>query len=452
MARIAILTTFSEFLSGYSLTGIVQDQVKMLTKYGNEVFLYVNERYNGQDFDGVTMMKRMPFAHLDDYESMASLSKEHARTVRDTKAMLVTDTLQNKYDVIFTHDLVFTGWNMPYALGIMAASPFLPATRWLHWVHSIPSLNRDWWDFGLYGSNHKLIYPNKTDIVRVAEQYKTNPEAVRTIPHIKDLRTFFDFSPEACSIINTYPGLMEADVVQILPASADRLSSKRVDIVIKIMANMKKLGKSVCLFIANQWATTKVHKQDEEKYLALALRAGLIPHKEVIFSSRYDMHPDKNGELHGIYEVGVPLSILRELMMCANLFIFPTREETFGLVVPEMSLASGAYLVLNRSLQMQYEVSDHQALYFDFGSFTSELQTPNLENYLNGIAILTLGRMSQNESLRTRTRMRQLYNMDYLYLHYYSPVISEFALTSGISSGPSQPEDYTKQVAPHLLK
>lgn len=442
MAKIAILTTFSEFLSGYSLTGIVQDQVEMLTKYGNEVFLYVNERYTGEDFEHVTMVKKMPFAHLKDYASMADLSPEHQKTVRDTKAMLVTDTLTNKYDFIFTHDLVFTGWNMPYALGIISASPFLPATRWLHWVHSIPSLNRDWWDFGLYGSNHKLIYPNKTDIVRIAEQYKTNPEAIRTIPHIKDLRTFFNFSPEARSIINAYPGLMRADIVQVLPASADRLSSKRVDIVIKIIANMKQLGKTVCLFIANQWATTKVHKEDEDKYLTLAMRCGLVPGKEVIFSSRY---------ADGIYNVGVPLSILREIMMCANLFIFPTREETFGLVVPEMSLASGAYCVLNRSLQMQYEVSDHQALYFDFGSFTSELQTPNLETYLNGIAILTLGRMSQNESLRTRTRMRQMYNMDYLYLNYYSPIISEFAL--GSESFNDQAEtDYTKQTAPHLLK
>ena len=70
MKRIAILTTFQDFHPRYSLTGIVKDQVTMLTKHGHDVTLYVCENFN---FDNTEFIDRenlknlIPFAHLKDY-------------------------------------------------------------------------------------------------------------------------------------------------------------------------------------------------------------------------------------------------------------------------------------------------------------------------------------------------------------------------------------------------
>lgn len=414
----------------------------MLTRHNNEVFLFVSEKYHGEKFPGeVTMIPEVPFAHLKDYETIHDLTKDHQKVVNETRAMLVTNILNHKLDFILTHDIVFTGWHMPYAMGVMQTTQHVPNTKWFHWIHSVPSRMSDWWDFAMYGPNHKLIYPNKTDIIRVSEAWRTTPEDTRCIPHIKDLRTFFDFNPESRRIIDAYPGLMHADIVEVLPASSDRLTAKRVAEVIKIFSYIKRLGHSVCLFIANQWATTAKHIEDENHYLALAMKYGLEPHREVIFSSRFD---------EGRFKIGLPIHVLREVMMCANLFIFPTREESFGLVLPEVALASGAFFVLNRSLHMQYEVSDNQAIYFDFGSYTSTLDQPLSDKYLSDVAILTISRMMQNESLRVRTRMRQLYNMDRIYKLFYAPILSEACINEDQNA--AQETNYTRTDPKFIVK
>lgn len=422
--KIAILSNFMDFTPGYSLTGIVSDQVRMLSEHGHVVRVFVNEKYGAPEFGGekyprphgCALEKKVPFAHLTDYRSMADLTPEHKLTVNAMRKLCVEEL--SKFDIVFTHDLVFTGWNMPYAMGIQAAArhPSLKNTRWLHWIHSVPSLGCDWWNIGAYGQYQKLVFPNKTDQIRVAEQYRGHAKHVRVIPHIKDPRTWFDFSEETCKFIHKYPEVLQNDIVQILPASVDRLETKRVREVILIFSKLKSMGFSVCLVVANQWATGTQEKQDVNRYKTMAKRNGLVS-GEFIFTS--DLGPE--------YEVGIPKRMVRELFQLSNLFIFPTREESFGLVVPEASLAGGVLLVLNKSLQMQIEISGMNGLYFDFGSFT---HTPKIEDedaFLTGVAHIILGRMRENESILAKSFMRQHYNYDALYHRVYGPVMEESA-------------------------
>jgi glycosyltransferase involved in cell wall biosynthesis len=415
--KVAILTTFMEFNPGYSLTGIVQDQITMLTRYGHQVDLYVNEQYHGESFadnPNLTLKKLIPFAHLQDYRSRLEIIPDHVDTVDRMSNMLIEQMEQ--YDVVFTHDLVFTGWNMPYALGIMRASLSLPKVKWMHWIHSIPSLGRDWWKIQEYGPGHRLVYPNKSDQTRVAEQFVGWPHHVLVIPHIKDLRTWFDFSPETCEFITEYPLVMQAQIVQIFPASVDRMSAKRVKETILLFSKLKQRGMSVCLVIANQWATTRQQKEDVGHLLKVARRNGLKMGEEVIFTSEFQSPK---------YDTGIPKRMLRELFQLSNLFVFPTREESFGLVVPEASLAGGVLMVLNKSLQQQIEISGYTTMYVDFGSFHNSFEPGNgWDNYLYDIASLIIHRMQQNESLLCKTFMRMTYNMDVLFLRYYEPIIS----------------------------
>ena len=115
-------------------------------------------------------------------------------------------------------------------------------------------------------------------------------------------------------------------------------------------------------------------------------------------------------------------------MMMSNLFIFPTREETFGLVLPEVALASGALCVLNTSLRMMAEVGGGNTLYFEFGSYTSDHICKDKDQYLKDLAKIILGRMQENDGILTRTFMRKKYNYDNLYAKYYAPIMAETRL------------------------
>ena len=413
MSKIAILTNFQEFSPGYSLTGIAKDQAKMLSRHGHEVHLFVNTQYNGEEFsEDVILEKKIPFSHLKDYKSKNQLTPDHKMLVNET-ALILENELAD-FDFAFTHDFIFTGWFMPYGLACKQASPKLPNLRWLHWIHSVPTSGSDWWSIREFGKNHKIAYPNKTDAIRVAEAFRGSLEDVRVLHHIKDLRTWYDFKQETMDFIDDFPGVMQADVVQIYPASTDRLLSKRVKEVMLIFKEIKAKGFSVCLVLANQWATGRQRKEDVTKYTEIASRNGLKINEEVIFTSEW--RPE--------YATGIPKDILRELFLCSNLFVFPTREESFGLVALEAAL-SGVLMVLNKSLQMQFEVNGYQGLYFDFGSFHNNFTPENEADYFKGVAQIILGRMRENEAICSKSFTRQKYNYDNIYNTEYAPVLAE---------------------------
>jgi len=406
--KIAILTGIKEWNLGYSVVGIVQDQVTMLKAYGHDVTVFVPEIFCGEK--PIIVSDTIPDIPRTDYQSKGELSKEDSWNVKKIVTFL-EESLEG-FDFVFTHDLMFVGWHLPYALAIKQAK--LPNIYWWHWVHSTPPRQRkDWWD--LPDKKHKLIIPNQVYKSTTCGAFQTTPEQVRTIPHIKDLRTFFDFDIETLRFIKDFPAIMQANLIQIYPAACDRLTCKQVDKVIMLFGAFKRRGVSVCLVIANQWATTLQRKEDTEKLYALAEKEGLIAGKEFIFTSDWDSK----------YETGIPRKMLRELLLCANFFAFPSMEESFGLVGPEAAL-SGNFMVLNKNLSVMSEVFRNSGFAMSFGSWESSLEvTEGWEEYLRNYSGCILSRMSEDETFCTRSLMRRLYNYDSIYKTFYDPLMQE---------------------------
>ena len=115
---------------------------------------------------------------------------------------------------------------------------------------------------------------------------------------------------------------------------------------------------------------------------------------------------------------------VEDILAISDLFLLTSEKESFGLVVPEASLAGGPLMVLNKSLSMQVEISGNQALYFDFGSYHQQFSPPS-NKYWEDLAKIIMARLEQNEAVKTKTFMRKQYNMDNLYKRYYAPVMAE---------------------------
>lgn len=438
--KVAILTDFTEFRRGYSLTGIALDQAIMLSRNGHQVRLFVSEKYHGIEElpGGVKVERKVPSDHMIDFMSEKELTPEHAQEVENgrgedhppdletaekiRKLILLrgrmADMLRTELkdtDICFTHDFIFQGWAMPLGLGIRDATPDLPGVRWLHWIHSVPRKNSDWWNINLYGPLHRLVYPNKADSILVVEQYKGWLRNLVVIPHPKDYRSFGQFSEDTWEFCDWTEGnILNADIVQIYPASVDRLEAKRVPEVIDIFYRFKTLGKSVCLIIANQWTTVDHHKATVEKYKHAANLLGLIPGKELFFTSDYGKK----------FEVGVPLQMIWELFHFANIYISFTREETYGLGIAEAAL-NGCLLVLNKSLDVLKEITGGNALFFNFGSHEHDVKIDNREKYHTEIAKIIVQRMKDNQAEAGRTWFRKKGNLDHLYKEYYAPVMAD---------------------------
>lgn len=423
--NIAILTNFQEFNPGYSLTGIVIDQARMLVRNGETVHLYVCEKFNSTsevlieqlpEFKKKSLFlhKVIPFSHLVDYETMFTWSVDHQKLSVRTAEVLEKEFSINKIEVAFTHDWIFTGWNLPFAGAIRFVSFLKSKIGWLHWVHSVPSANRDWWNLSVYGPNHRIVFPNSIERNRVAEQFRTTQEKVLVIPHIKDPRIWFDFCQDSWDFIDRHPGMMTANMVQVYPASSDRLSAKGIERVIDIFAAWKNdLGLNVCLVIANQWATGRQRKEDIGAFYEYSTNKGLVKDKEFIFTS----------EENSRFSTGIHSRMLRELQLLSNVFIFPTREESFGLVGPE-SAFSGTLPILNNSLSMMKEVFSNTGLYYDFGSFHQVFEPlQGWETYCKAVAMQAYHQFINDQTIMAKTACRMNYNMENLYKKHYRPAI-----------------------------
>lgn len=417
---VGVFTSFTYYAAGYSLTNLIRSQIRQLTRGGYPPHLMVCDSFKEADqhFKEATIHKVIPTGALNVPYAEPKLQEKHEKLVEDTITALLKMIDDYELNIIFTHDIIFLNTHYPYAVAVEQVSKQRPNVKWMHWIHSCPSGLNKIWNIAKYGPGHKIVFPNRTDALRVAEQFRGSIDHVWPIHHVKDIREFAEFSGPTCKFIDQYD-LMNADIIQIYPASVDRLKAKGVDHLIQVFGAMKSHFKqSVRLVICNQWCNVDKHRKTVESYLEMGKRVGLEPDKDLIFSSRFEAPK---------WELGLPSKMVAELMMLGNLFMFPTHHESFGLVLPEASLMGGALVVANCSLDMMREITGNNALFWDYGSWHRDMQfqKPGDQGpmYWRSVAKVILGKMYNEYGIKLRTHMRKTFNLDAIWRNELEPAM-----------------------------
>jgi glycosyltransferase involved in cell wall biosynthesis len=296
-------------------------------------------------------------------------------------------------------------------------SDFCRDLHWFHWIHSYPGGQRDWWNLNDYQGVHVAVFPTQSGLDVVANSFRTNNDHVIYIPHVKDIRNELKFSKATVEIIDLFPSIIQADIVQCYPAPTDRLDSKGLKDLISVFSLLKKAGKSVCLIIPNQYSNRRASRLvDPIKYYEkVARRCGLRPYEDFIFTSEI---------LGEKYTDGLPHRVVLDLMSCSNLFVFPSRSESFGFVLTEAALSGSCIHVLNESAPAQLEVVESNGILFDFGDGRAEISTSETraERY-DKLTIRIIEEFETNTAVRARTTVRQRFNQDTVYRDYYQGML-----------------------------
>lgn len=416
---IGVFTTFWEYNPSFSLCGVVDQQLRALLKHGYNPVLFVLENFKDDDkVPEEVEIRKIPQIILEPYSSG---NVENLDRDSDSVAKALEDQMED-INVCLTHDIIFINSYLPYNVGLRKAIEGKCAhVKWLHWMHSGPSfaaLNGSVWDnLHKLPDNSKLVYMNNTDVTRAAEHYHILPKDVRVISNPMDIREIYDFHPITRELIDNND-LMKPDFLAVYPLSTTRMDDygKKLKKAIWIMAELKKKGNSVAFVIPNAHANAQNEKDEIEKMYQFAYDKGL-ERRELVFTSLHD-EPK--------YEQGVPHKVVTDLFLLSNLFLFPSHSENCPLVLLE-AMAGKNILVLNGDFPAFYEFGGENALYFRFGSTVAPSpEFPDGEGkYYQDIATLIQSEMNQNKALKAQTKIRQRFNIDYVFLHQLEPAIEE---------------------------
>ena len=409
---IGILTSFYEFNSAYSLCSVVESQLTALTKYGYKTILFVHDNFKDDSKvpEGVEIRKIVPRFELVDYSAHQQVNSDYKSQVEKAYKAFKDNT--KDVDIIIEHDMIFQGWFLPYCEAIHKLARETKI-KWFHWIHSVPNLMPKGLDYPhkyryQLPMNSKLVYLNNYHLVRAAESYSIFPKDVRIIYNPVDPRLFWNLHPLVKSLIDSY-SLLEADFLQIYPVSTPRMvSGKQVDIVIEIMAKLKKAGKKVCLVVCNAHANADNEKKLTDKMINYAIDKGLN-RSEIVFTSTEG------------YEHGVPREVVSQLFQLSNLFIFPSISENCSLILLEAML-SKCLLVLNDSVPPLREFGEDNALYFRFGGLDEKINFDDRERFMEDVAKIIIAEMSTNRALKGQNKIKQRFSYDYIFRNQIEPL------------------------------
>lgn len=402
MKKVAILTTFFECESGYSLIGVTETQIKMLLDHGYDPVVMVQTDWH--EPKNPSSLWRSEIIDLRPIVPHMILSQGVSPDFENRSDAILNALRDNlaEVEVVITHDIMLQTFYKEHNVAVRRAAQERPDITWLHYLHSCPTPNkrRQFPESCRYSPPPGyIIYPNYSDIPQVVRTYDLVGQEWRVISnrasHAIDPLSIWRYDPLTKALVEK-SDLLSGDVSICFPARLDR--GKQPEKIIRVAAGIANAGHDPRLLIID-WQSMGSHFQAYiDEMLALAKNLGLDG--KVTFTSRLD---DRCSQ-------GVSRQVVSEIMDLTNVYVHPSRIETYSFTVHEAMLR-GCLCVLNHDLPMMHELYGNLCLYMDFGSDRYDrTYTPDEQTFFNDEAKRLLAELSQNRAQRAKTQARKYWN------------------------------------------
>jgi len=412
--RVTILTDFYVYDEAYSLCGVVSEQLEMLEDY--KPILVVDQAFPQRgtpwhEFE----IRRIPGVPRSNVIKIDDTWDQDIEVLQGGIEMALCDA-----HVVVSHDMIYQPSMVKMHIAARKVAAVNPHIRWLHWIHSAtPSFAKQHAELvrGQF-PNSKIVFPNEYDRARVAQNYNVPETDVVFVPHSTDPLTFIMAHPLSRDLAKEI-NLLEADVIGCYPARLDR--GKQVEMVLEIFAGIKQTGRSVRCIIFDFHSTGGDKVTYREWLMERCAEMGLSIGHEIVFTSQWRKETN----------LSCPRQMIRDFMLVGDVFILPSRSETYSLVAQEAAMCKNL-LMLNFDFSPMRNIYGENALYGKFSSNIDALsgeegetttKYSDRQGYMNSMALKIIARLEESMVLRQFRFRRKHRNPKAVFRDYFEPLL-----------------------------
>lgn len=409
MKRVAMLTTFYDTTTGYSLVTVTETLLRMLLDHGYEPPVVLVQDQFTRDASGHE--SSVPFkgegppsvwnpqtVDLRVAVPPLALTSDLADDFEDRvdRIQRALERHLDGVDVCITQDIILQDWYKEHNVAMRRYAETRPDLLWLHWIHSCPTPTDDTkypWNCRYTPPPGYIVYPNERDRALVCRTYHLHGQEWRVkvcrAGHAIDPLLAWPYSDLTKDLVRQ-SDLLAGDIACVYPVRLDK--GKQVEKIIRLLAGCKKHGYDPRLLICDWQSAGPDFQTYKDLLLDLARELGLTG--KVAVSSR----------IRDDCSQGVPRRTVLELMRLCNVYVHPSRSETYSLVVHE-AILQGNLVVLNNSFPAMRELFGNSALYMDFGSerFNVEYH-PSEQKFWDDQAVTLIAELKQNRALQAKMK------------------------------------------------
>lgn len=396
--KVALLTTFAEADSGYSLVSVAETQIHSLIDHGYDPAVLVQDNFKPSEREDsiwrpemIDLRPVVPFLHLT--EGVADDFDERVEKIY----LALQETLQGIH-VVITHDIILQKFYKEHNVAMRKLAEDRPDILWLHWIHSCPTPSEKIkypLDCRYKAPPGYIIYPNDIDRPFVVRTYKLAGQEQRVkvcrAGHAIDPLLAFNYD-RLTRDLATKSDLHNGEISVVYPARLDK--GKQPERIIRLMAGVRETGYEPRLLIIDWQSTGERFQRYIDQLIKLSEELGVADC--VKFTSRLD---DRCSQ-------GVPKHVVLELMDLSNAYIHPSMVETYGLTVHE-AMTRGCLCVLNHDLPVNRELFGDNAIYMDFGSDRFRRAYKDEQAFWNNEAKRLIAEYLSNRAVVAKTTARR---------------------------------------------